>query len=122
MSGVRSTRNRSTEWKLRAALVRNGVKGWKVTARELPGNPDFVFPKSRLVVFVDGCFWHGCPKCGRLPKTRKPYWHAKIGGNCQRDKRQHRRLRSLGWKVIRVWEHELKDDISKVVRRIVAII
>src|SRR5688572_1454535 len=114
MSRVRSTRNRSTEWKLRAALVRNGVKGWKVTARQLPGNPDFVFPKRRLVVFVDGCFWHGCPKCGRLPRTRKSFWSAKIAGNCERDKRQRKQLRLFGWEVIRIWEHELKDGAFNV--------
>lgn len=120
MSRVRSTRNRSTEWKLRAALVRNGVKGWKVTSRQLPGNPDFVFPKRKLAVFVDGCFWHGCPKCGRLPQTRKLFWRTKIVGNVKRDKRQRTKLRSLGWRVVRIWEHELKGGTFNIIRRIVA--
>ena len=120
MSRVRSTRNLTTEWRLRAALVRNGVTGWRLTPLELPGHPDFVFAKAKLAIFVDGCFWHGCPTCGRLPRTRKAFWRAKISGNSKRDRHHSRQLRLLGWKVIRIWEHALKADTCKVVRRIIA--
>lgn len=118
MAKVRSTRNRSTEWKLRSALVRTQLTGWRITVTDLPGNPDFVFPEKRVAIFVDGCFWHGCPRCGRFPKSRRTYWNAKISGNIQRDRRNRRKLRSIGWRVIRVWEHELKNGAMKVASRI----
>jgi len=83
------------------------------------GKPDFVFPKLKLAVFVDGCFWHGCPKHGRTPKTRTSFWFAKITGNKARDKRVNHLLRAKGWKVFRVWEHELKRKYeSNLVRRL----
>ncbi len=115
MSSVRSVGNRSTEWRLRSALVRTKLKGWKVTSVNLPGKPDFVFPDKKVAIFVDGCFWHGCPQCGRLPKSKKSYWHTKIVGNVKRDKRRQKELRLLGWRVIRIWEHELKEGASKAV-------
>ena len=66
---------------------------------------DLVFRKHKLVVFVDGCFWHGCPWHYRTPKTRSEWWDAKIEKNKLRDKRKTRQLRSMGWKVVRIWEH-----------------
>jgi len=110
MSAVRGRGNRSTEWRLRAALVRCGIRGWKLHYPLLPGNPDFAFPRERLAVFVDGCFWHGCPRCGRQPKTNREFWRTKILGNVARDRRKRAHLRRLGWRVIRVWEHDFKDQ------------
>ena len=108
MSNVRSNRNKSTEWKLRSALVRFGVRGWKVTPIKVKGSPDFVFSNNRLLIFVDGCFWHGCPKCYRRPKSNRLYWDSKVIGNRSRDRRVSRQLRKAGWHVIRFWEHDLK--------------
>ena len=107
MSGVRSSRNQSTEWKLRSVLIRAGLKGWRVTASELPGNPDFIFPNARLAIFVDGCFWHGCHRCYRRPKSNRKYWDSKIIRNRKRDRQVSRELRRKGWRVLRIWEHNL---------------
>ncbi len=104
MSRVRSTRNATTELKLLALLRSARVSGWRRNVR-LPGKPDFVFPKSRLAVFVDGCFWHG-HGCERnlKPKRNATVWRKKIEGNRSRDRHVAQQLRMLGWRVIRVWE------------------
>jgi DNA mismatch endonuclease, patch repair protein len=73
----------------------------------LPGTPDFAFPKQRLAVFVDGCFWHGCPKHATFPATRRKFWLSKFADNKARDGRVNLELRLLGWRVIRIWEHDL---------------
>lgn len=117
MAQVRSTRNRSTEWRLRAALVRAGIRGWTLNASGLAGKPDFVFPARRFVVFVDGCFWHGCPECYRRPSSRTDYWDAKVARNRTRDAKVSAQLRRQGWRVLRIWEHQLSKTNS-VVRRI----
>ena len=84
--------------------------------------PDFVFPKLRTAVFVDGCFWHGCPKHATWPKHRAAFWKAKIEGNRTRDRKVTRLLRRLGWHVLRVWQHELlRRDESKLLRRLSAL-
>jgi DNA mismatch endonuclease (patch repair protein) len=81
--------------------------------------PDFVFPKLKTAVFVDGCFWHGCPRHATQPRTNAKFWRDKIAANCARDRRVNRTLRALGWTVIRVWEHEfLRRDEAKLVRRL----
>ena len=108
MAKVRSKGNRSTEGKVEAALKGARVKGWKKHPEDVPGCPDFHFPKSRLAVFVDGCFWHACPKCGRLPSSNAEYWTLKIDSNRRRDNRIRRQLRREGFHVMRIWEHELK--------------
>ena len=71
--------------------------------------PDFVFARQRVVVFVDGCFWHGCPKCYRRPKSNRKFWDAKFTRNRARDVQVTKALRRAGWKVVRVWEHRLKQ-------------
>jgi DNA mismatch endonuclease (patch repair protein) len=106
MSKVKSRGNKSTEWRLRAALIRAGIRGWTMNSN-LPGKPDFVFEAARLAVFVDGCFWHGCPKCKKMPTSNAAYWTAKIEKNRERDRQTNSTLRRLGWKVIRIWEHEM---------------
>jgi DNA mismatch endonuclease (patch repair protein) len=120
MSAIRGKHNRTTELRLRMALIREGIKGWKLHAKELPGNPDFYFAHKKLAVFVDGCYWHGCPKCGHIPKTRSRFWEAKIKRNQQRDRQKRAELRKQGISTIRIWEHELKDsqNINKVIAKI----
>jgi DNA mismatch endonuclease (patch repair protein) len=102
------------------ALVKAGVRGWRLHPEELPGRPDFYFENAKIAIFVDGCYWHGCPKCGHIPKTRSAFWEAKIKRNQERDKMNNLGLRKLGTKSLRIWEHELKDkkNLDKVIDKI----
>lgn len=84
--------------------------------RDLPGSPDFALPWRRVAIFVHGCFWHGCPKHYRLPKTRQDYWIDKWVQNKRRDRRVERKLRQGGWSVIVVWEHDTRRDKSALKR------
>lgn len=115
-------RDTPVEKSLRSALHRMGLR-FRVHRRLIPGlrrTADIVLPKMKLAVFVDGCFWHGCPMHGTLPrKTNREWWINKIEENRQRDRDTDRRLQDLGWKVIRVWEHEA---VSIAARRIAAIV
>jgi DNA mismatch endonuclease, patch repair protein len=115
MGAVKGRGNKSTEVRLRLALVRSRIKGWKLHPTGITGKPDFHFPAGRLAVFVDGCFWHGCPKCGHIPKNNEAFWETKIGRNKQRDIRNTQQLSSEGISVLRFWEHELKQDIQKCI-------
>jgi DNA mismatch endonuclease, patch repair protein len=83
------------------------ITGWRRN-HQLVGRPDFVFPKVRVAVFVDGCFWHGCPKYLRMPSDNRTYWLRKIERNQARDRVTVCALRSAGWRVLRIWEHELR--------------
>lgn len=118
MSRVRSTGNQTTEKKLACLLRKAGLAGWR-RHQPLPGHPDFVWPKVKVAVFVDGCFWHG-HNCGKnvTPKTNVKAWKDKIGRNQARDQRVARNLRQLGWKVIRIWECRLTKAPNRCVRRI----
>lgn len=107
MAQVRSSGNRSTEKNLLTVLREHGIKGWR-RGYPLFGKPDFVFPKERIVIFVDGCFWHGHPKKCRIPKTNMTYWKMKIARNMARDRLVTSTLRKKGWKVVRIWENSVK--------------
>lgn len=115
MSRIRSSGNKNTELRLIQLLKLNGLSGWRRN-QDLFGRPDFTFRRERVVVFVDGCFWHGCPKCYRAPTSNKAYWLSKVQRNRQRDQRVTRHLRNLDWKVVRVWEHELRTPSTAVAR------
>lgn len=118
MAAIRSRGNKRTELRLIQVFRANNITGWR-RGSKLPGRPDFVFPKLKTAVFVDGCFWHSCPKHGRRPLDNASYWLAKFTGNKARDRRVNRELRKRGWKVIRIWEHELtKRNAGKLVRRL----
>jgi len=118
MRAVKSKGAKSTEKRLRASLVASGIAGWTMHADALPGKPDFVFPVEKLAVFADGCFWHGCPNCYRRPHSRNDYWDSKVTGNMRRDRRNKILLQRDGWRVVRFWEHEIKSDLAKVIRKI----
>jgi DNA mismatch endonuclease (patch repair protein) len=122
MAAVKSTGNRSTERVLRARLACSGISGWRMHARDVAGCPDFVFDRERLAVFVDGCFWHGCPSCHRPPSSNQEYWTRKVARNRSRDRRNSRALRIDGWTVLRVWEHALRGNPESVLRRIRGIV
>ena len=120
MSRIRSTGNRSTELRLRACLVRRGLRGWTVHQSDLPGVPDFVFRRKKVVVFVDGCFWHGCRMCFIAPKSHQEYWAGKISRNVSRDRRISGRLRRQGWRVLRIWEHQIEKCPRKALEKVTA--
>jgi DNA mismatch endonuclease (patch repair protein) len=107
MSKIRSRGNRDTELALARLMRANRISGWR---RHLPitGRPDFAFRRQRVAVFVDGCFWHRCPKCRLRPATNRVFWESKLGRNQQRDSVVNRTLRRGGWRVVRIWEHEFR--------------
>jgi len=116
MSRIRSTGNMNTEMRLIGIMKRNGIKGWR-RHQPLPGSPDFMFRRERVALFVDGCFWHGCPRCYRSPKSHRAFWKQKVCVNRKRDRRVVRELRLLGWRVVRFWECSLCQE-ARVVARI----
>lgn len=116
MSLIKAAGNRDTELKLIMIFRAGGVRGWR-RRQALPGKPDFVFRGGRVAVFVDGCFWHGCRWHCRMPKSRIEFWHPKIARNKQRDLLVNRILKARGWRVLRIWEHDLRDP-ARVVSRV----
>jgi len=106
MSLIRSRGNKATELRLIAIFRGFGISGWRRN-QPLLGKPDFTFKRERVVVFVDGCFWHGCPKCYKRPGSNQKYWDAKIAANRKRNRYVSRELRREGWKVVRIWQHQL---------------
>jgi DNA mismatch endonuclease, patch repair protein len=117
MSRIRSSGNANTELRLVQLMKSHGITGWR-RHQELFGRPDFTFRRERVVVFVDGCFWHGCPNCYRAPTSNEGYWSQKVERNRSRDKRVTHHLRVLSWKVVRVWEHELRQAPTRVVGKL----
>ncbi len=117
MAAIRS-RNTSIEIRFRKALWASGIRGYRLHYL-LPGKPDIVFTRKRLAIFIDGCFWHWCPQCFRMPKTHREYWEPKICRNVARDEDINQQLQQNGWTVIRFWEHEIKHDLTECVLRTV---
>ncbi len=103
MALIRSRGNRATELRLIALMREQGITGWRRGA-PLPGKPDFIFRAEKVAVFVDGCFWHGCPRHATKPVMRAAWWAAKLARNAQRDRAVSRALRASGWTVLRIWE------------------
>jgi DNA mismatch endonuclease (patch repair protein) len=118
MRAIRSSNNRTTERRFVSLLRKQQSRGWKLHPKRLPGNPDLVIPSRHVAVFVDGCFWHGCPRCGHIPKTNRTYWRAKIARNKKRDLQSTRQLKALGYRVVRIWECQLAKAPSRCVQRI----
>lgn len=119
MGAIKGKNNRTTERRLRMALVGAGLKGWKLHPVHVLGRPDFFFVDEEVVIFVDGCFWHGCPECGHFPKTNRDYWRAKIERNQKRDRKVSQSLHDAGFTVIRFWEHGLRNDLRRCVKCII---
>lgn len=116
---MRANRSTSrTEVRFRRALWVAGARGYRCNLK-LPGRPDVAFPAIRLAVFVHGCFWHGCPRC-RLPrpKANAEFWRQKLQRNGERDQTVEAVLVAAGWKVMTVWEHELRADMAGSARRV----
>lgn len=106
MAAIRSRGNKGTELKFASILRAAGLIGWR-RHQNLPGRPDFIFRRARIAVFIDGCFWHCCPKHMTLPKTNVLFWKEKLKANKERDKIVVAALRRAGWHVMRIWEHDL---------------
>lgn len=112
------SKNTSPERLLRKAFLDAGVKGYRRNLRSLAGSPDFVFKKERIALFVDGCFWHGCEACYREPKSNLAYWKLKVVKNRNRDAAVTAELIGKGWRVLRIWEHEITKTPTKAIRRV----
>lgn len=112
MSRVRS-KDTGPEKRVRSLLHALGYR-FRLHRRDLPGSPDIVLPARKVAIFVHGCFWHGhgCKRAGRLPKTNADFWAKKLAANLARDARNRSALENLGWKVLVVWECELKDEAA----------
>lgn len=104
---------------LRKALWRRGLR-YRKNARAPVGRPDIVIASRKLAIFIDGCFWHGCPEHYVRPRSREEFWAAKLRENVERDRRQVAQLEALGWRVFRVWEHEVFESIDVIAAAIAA--
>lgn len=120
MSRIKGKGNKDTELAMIQILRKHHISGWRRNQAVL-GKPDFVFPKKKIVLFVDGCFWHMCPKHFNMPRNNRPFWGEKLKGNRDRDRFVTRNLRQAGWEVIRVWEHEIAKP-ERIAKRILRVI
>jgi len=107
----------SPEIVIRRLLYSKGIRGYRIHY-PLIGKPDIVFIRKRLVIFIDGCFWHKCPDCFIIPKTRTEFWLEKINKNVTRDCKINEKLTSDGWNVLRFWEHEVRKNPEHIVEMI----
>ena len=110
------SRDTSCEVRLRRALHHRGLR-YSLRSK-LPGGPDIVFVSAKVAVFVDGCFWHGCPEHCRMPTGNRAYWERKIGRNVERDRARTNELKKAGWRVVRVWEHEVSRSVERCAARV----
>lgn len=107
------------EVKLRKELRRIGEKEYVLHAKSVPGRPDIVYQKQKLAVFVHGCFWHHCPKCyPQLPATHRNFWRKKFLRNRERDQQKTKELKKSKWKVLVIWEHEIRSNVTRAAARI----
>ena len=121
MSQIRGHGNKDTEVALMTLFRIHRITGWR-RKQTVYGKPDFVFYASRIAVFADGCFWHGCHRCYRQPKSNKIFWKEKFIRNRKRDLQVNRELRNRGWNVVRIWEHDLTKKNESCVRKIQALL
>lgn len=115
------TADTQIELRLRRLLHRAGLR-YRVHRRPIPGlrrTADIVLGPAKVAVFVDGCFWHGCPSHGSFPKSNAEFWKAKIQGNRERDQDTHHRLADAGWVAIQVWEHDVVEEAASTIAVVV---
>jgi DNA mismatch endonuclease (patch repair protein) len=124
---MQGNRRRDTipEKRLRSALFALGLRfrvdhPIRLSGQPRPIRPDVVFTRAKIAVFVDGCFWHGCPQHGTSPRRNSQYWDAKLALNRERDRRYDTRLSSAGWTVMRFWEHDSPERAAEQVARMLA--
>ena len=112
-------KNTKPEIALRKALWSEGYKGYRLNWKNVPGRPDIAYPGKKIAIFVNGCYWHRCPKCDLpLPKTNTIFWKEKFEKNVKRDKKKNDELLSLNWIVLVFWECDIKSDISNSIQKI----
>lgn len=118
MSRIRGRGNKNTELALVKLFRRHKITGWR-RHQNVFGKPDFIFQEHKLAVFVDGCFWHGCPKHATKPASNRKFWENKLARNKARDRLVNRTLRRIGWTTLRIWQHELTaKNESRLLHRI----
>jgi DNA mismatch endonuclease (patch repair protein) len=118
MSAIKD-RNTNPELFLRKELWKNGIRGYRVNWKKLPGKPDIAFPGKKIAVFINGCFWHRCPYCNPpLPKSHSKFWANKFEKNIERDKKIINQLKTIDWESIVIWECQIKNDVKNCVERI----
>ena len=117
--GVKKIKSKNTkpEITIRQLIWKKGYR-YRI-GHGLMGKPDMVFPSYNIAIFIDGCFWHGCPKHYRMPSSNVKYWKQKISQNKKRDRKINKQLKKEGWKIIRIWEHDIKQNPEKTVKRII---
>ncbi len=115
---MRAVKSRGTSLERRFfQLMREaGMTGFETHPEGMTGNPDAVFKEAKIALFIDSCFWHGCPKHLRRPSSNQEYWNAKIDRNVRRDRRNRAALRRKGWSVLRVWEHDMRKPTAALNR------
>ena len=114
MSQIRGTRTKPE------LIVRKNIDGRKLRyqPKGIPERPDFANKSKKIALFIDGCFWHKCPRCYKPPKSNKKYWKAKVERNTKRDKHVNRKMKKEGWTVIRFWEHQVKENELHIIKKI----
>lgn len=118
-------KNTSLERKLFSMLAGMGIRGWRKNVADIKGKPDVVFDQQRIAIFVDGCFWHGCPSCkGKKPNQNFEYWNQKVIKNKARDLKTQDELKERNWCVVRIWEHDMRNQASRqeIRRRILTVL
>jgi len=112
-------KNTKPELRLRKALYADGVRGYRLNWKKVPGKPDIAFPGRKISIFINGCYWHRCPHCELpLPKTNTEFWKEKFDKNIKRDKKKEKELLDLGWTVLVFWECKIKTNIKDCINKI----
>lgn len=122
MSSIKA-KNTKPELALRKALWADGIRGYRIHWKKVQGKPDIAFVKKKVAVFINGCYWHRCPFCDpSSPKTHTEFWENKFRANVERDAVKTQALINNGWKVITLWECQMKGNLSQCVTKIRALI
>ena len=112
-------KNTKPELKLRKALYADGIRGYRLNWKKVPGKPDIAFPGRKIGIFINGCYWHRCPYCElSLPKTNTDFWKKKFEKNIKRDKKKEKELLDLGWTVLVFWECKIKTNIKDCINKV----
>lgn len=118
MQSIRSSNTRM-EVLVRKQLWSRGAKGYRLHHRKVIGKPDIAFTRAKVAIFLDGCFWHGCPNCYKEPTSNTDFWRKKLNYNKERDERYTLELGSAGWIVLRYWECEIANDLPRIISEVV---
>jgi DNA mismatch endonuclease (patch repair protein) len=121
MSSIKSRGNKRTELAMAKLLRSYHVTGWR-RHLQIPGKPDFVFRSNQAALFIEGCFWNGCPNHYSAPTSNAAFWHKKFLCNKKNDQAVNKKLKSRGWRVLRLWEHDLQLHPRLCIRRVIALL